>query len=86
MQIKPRNGYVTVKLLEGELVSKGGIVMPQNAQQRNHVVTIVGVGGGDDDKDLEAGQLAVATTLSLEDKIGDVYLIDSYSLTAIYEE
>ncbi|MGB3988995.1 MAG: co-chaperone GroES, partial [Acetivibrionales bacterium] len=51
MTIKPLGERVVIKMLEGEEVTKGGVVLPGSAKEKPQVAEVVAVGpGGYDDK------------------------------------
>jgi len=72
MNIKPLNGYVVIKPLEAEEVTKSGIVIPDTANkekpQEGEVVAIA-------DKNINSS----GTELPIELKIGDKVLYGRYS-------
>jgi chaperonin GroES len=66
MKIKPLSGYAVIEPLEAETKTSGGILLPDNAQERPTQGKVVSVGGPqilDDDLVREA-----------EFKVGDVVL------------
>lgn len=54
MKIKPLGDRVVIKMLDSEEVSKGGIVLPESAQEKPQVAEVcaVGPGGVVDGKDV----------------------------------
>ena len=75
MNVKPLGDRVLVEILEAEEVTKGGIVLPDTAQEKPQQAKVVSVGKGklsDDGK-----------VLPLEVKEGDVVLFGKYSGTEL---
>ena len=72
MKIKPLNGYVVIKPLEAEEVTKSGIVIPDTANkekpQEGEVVAV-------SDKNISSD----GTELPIELKVGDKVLYGRYS-------
>ena len=72
MNIKPLHGYVVIKPLEAEEVTKSGIVIPDTANKENpnegEVVAIA-------DKNISS----TGTDLPIEMKVGDKVLYGQYS-------
>ena len=46
MNLRPLNDHVLVKRENAEAVTKGGIYVPDNAQTKNRIGVVVGVGPG----------------------------------------
>ena len=75
MTIKPLGERVVIKMLEGEEVTKGGVVLPGSAKEKPQVAEVVAVGpGGYDDKGRE---------IKMEVKVGDKVLISKYAGTEV---
>ena len=75
MKIRPLADRVLVEVLDAEEVTKGGIVLPDSAQEKPQEAKVVAVGkgkAGDDGK-----------VVSLEVKEGDVVLFGKYSGTEL---
>ena len=75
MKIRPLGDKILVEILEAEEVTKGGIVLPDTAQEKPQQAKVVSVGKGklsDDGK-----------VLPLEVKEGDVVLFGKYSGTEL---
>ena len=75
MNVRPLGDRVLVEILEAEEVTKGGIVLPDTAQEKPQQAKVVSVGKGklsDDGK-----------VLPLEVKEGDVVLFGKYSGTEL---
>lgn len=74
MNIKPLADRVVIKMLEKEEVSKGGIILPESAQEKPEVAEIVAVGPGGvvDGKDV-----------IMEVEVGDHVLISKYAGTEV---
>ena len=68
MKVKPLSDRVLVKPVEGETVTKGGIYIPQTAQQKTTEGTVVAVG---DDKDV------------IKVKVKDRVMYDKYAGTEV---
>ena len=71
MEIKPLGDRIVVKPLEAENKSKGGIVLPDSANEKPQEAKVVAVGKG---KVLENG-----TVQAPEVKVGDKVLYGKYS-------
>lgn len=78
MNIKPLGDRVLVQRLEAEEIKKGGIIIPETAQEKPMEAKVIAVGTG---KVLEDG-----TKIDLEVKKGDRVLIGKYSGTDIKVE
>ena len=75
MTIKPLGERVVIKMLEGEEVTKGGVVLHGSAKEKPQVAEVVAVGpGGYDDKGRE---------IKMEVKVGDKVLISKYAGTEV---
>lgn len=75
MKIRPLGDKILVEILEAEEVTKGGIVLPDTAQEKPQQAKVVAVGKG---KLSEDGK-----TIPLEVKKGDVILFGKYSGTEL---
>jgi len=75
MQIRPLHDRILVKRLEGELKSKGGIIIPDTAKEKPIEGKVVAVGKG---KLLEDG-----TRQPMDLKEGDRILFGKYSGTEL---
>ena len=71
MKIKPWGDKLLVEILEAEEVSKGGIILPDTAQEEKAEGKVVATGSG---KKLESGEVQ-----ALEVKNGDRVLFGKYS-------
>jgi chaperonin GroES len=72
MGVKPLGDRVLVEALEAEEVTKGGIVLPQNAQEKPQQAKVVAVG---------KGKISDGKLIAPEVKVGDVVLYGKYSGT-----
>ena len=75
MRIRPLADRIVVKRLEGENVTKGGIIIPDSAKEKPIEGRVVAVGNG---KILKNGNVR-----PLEVAVGDVVLFGKYSGTEI---
>lgn len=78
MKVQPLGDRVLVEVLEAEQKTKGGIVLPDSAQEKPQQAKVVAVGKGrltDDGK-----------VVPLEVKTGDVILFGKYSGTELKVE
>jgi chaperonin GroES len=75
MKVKPLGDRVLVEILEAEEVTKGGIVLPDTAQEKPQQAKVVAVGKG---KISDDGKV-----VPLEVKSGDVVLFGKYSGTEL---
>jgi chaperonin GroES len=75
MRIRPLADRIVVKRLEGENVTKGGIIIPDTAKEKPIEGKVVAVGNG---KILKNGNVR-----PLEVAVGDVVLFGKYSGTEI---
>jgi len=71
MKIRPLQDRIVVKRLEGESVTKGGIIIPDTAKEKPIEGRVVAVGNG---KILKDGKIR-----PLDVKVGDVILFGKYS-------
>jgi len=78
MQIRPLHDRILVKRLEGELKTKGGIIIPDTAKEKPIEGKVIAVGKG---KLLENG-----TRQPMDVKEGDRYLVGKYSGTELKVE
>ena len=78
MNIKPLGDRVLVQRLEAEEIKKGGIIIPETAQEKPMEAKVITIGTG---KVLEDG-----TKVDFEVKKGDRVLIGKYSGTDIKVE
>ena len=75
MKIKPLGDRILVEILEAEEITKGGIVLPDTAQEKQQQAKVVAVGKGrvsDDGK-----------VIAPEVKAGDLVLYGKYSGTEL---
>ena len=63
MAIQPYGDRIVVKALEAQKVSKGGILLPETAQEKSQEGKVIAVGEG---KTLESGQIK-----TIKVKVGD---------------
>ena len=75
MKIRPLEDKVLIKRLEAESTTKGGIVLPDSAQEKPRRGKIVSLGDG---KLLDSGERA-----EFQVKVGDTVLFSSYGGTEI---
>ncbi|MFO0759177.1 MAG: co-chaperone GroES [Byssovorax sp.] len=75
MKIRPLQDRIVIKRLEGETVTKGGLIIPDTAKEKPIQGRVVAVGNG---KVLKDGKVA-----PLDVKVGDVVLFGKYSGTEI---
>jgi len=78
MKVKPLGDRVLVEILEAEEVTKGGIVLPDTAQEKPQQAKVSAVGNG---KISDDGKV-----IPLEVKEGDVVLFGKYSGTELKME
>ena len=71
MKFRPLHDRVVIRRAEGDLKSKGGIIIPDNAKEKPQEGTVVAVGPGFRD---ESGKL-----VSLDVKAGEVVLFGKSS-------
>jgi chaperonin GroES len=75
MKFRPLHDRVVIRRAEGELKSKGGIIIPDTAQEKPQEGEVVAVGPGARD---ERGQL-----VPLDVKAGDLILFGKWSGTEV---
>ena len=75
MKIRPLQDRVVVKRLEGESMTKGGIIIPDSAKEKPIEGRVVAVGNGKASKDGKVRALDV--------KVGDTVLFGKYSGTEV---
>ena len=75
MDVKPLGDRVLVEVLDAEEITKGGIVLPDTAQEKPQQAKVVSVGNG---KISDEGK-----TIAPEVKNGDVILFGKYSGTEL---
>ena len=73
--IKPLGDKVVIKVLEGEMKTKSGIVLPDTAKEKPQEGQVVQVGTG---KVLENGQ-----RIALDVKVGDKIIFSKYAGTEV---
>jgi len=73
--IKPLGDKVVIKVLEGEMKTKSGIVLPDTAKEKPQEGQVIEVGTG---KMLENGQ-----RVALDVKIGDKIIFSKYAGTEV---
>ena len=73
--IKPLGDRVVIQVLEGELTTKSGIVLPDTAKEKPQEGEVVAVGTG---KVLDNGQRA-----SMDVKAGDKIIFSKYAGTEV---
>ena len=78
MNLKPLHDRVLVERVEQEDRTKGGIIIPDTAQEKPQQGTVVVVGPGKNNED--------GTTSKMSVKTGDVVLYGKYSGTEITYE
>ncbi|MFH1665839.1 MAG: co-chaperone GroES [Candidatus Omnitrophota bacterium] len=75
MKVKPLGDRVLVEVLEAEEKTKGGIVLPDNAQEKPQQAKVISVGKG---KFSDDGKI-----IPMEVKAGDIVLFGKYSGTEL---
>jgi chaperonin GroES len=75
MKIRPLQDRIVIKRLEGETVTKGGLIIPDTAKEKPIEGRVVAVGNG---KILKDGKVR-----PLDVKVGDVVLFGKYSGTEV---
>jgi chaperonin GroES len=75
MKFRPLHDRVAIRRAEGDLKSKGGIIIPDNAKEKPQEGDVIAVGPGSRD---DSGKL-----IPLEVKVGDVVLFGKWSGTEI---
>ncbi|MDP8234049.1 MAG: co-chaperone GroES [Candidatus Saelkia tenebricola] len=78
MKVKPLGDRILVEPMEAEEKTKGGIVLPDTAQEKPQQGNVVAVGQG---KTLETGEVK-----ALEVKVGDKVLYGKYAGTEVTVE
>ena len=73
--IKPLGDKVVIKVLEGEMKTKSGIVLPDTAKEKPSEGQVIQVGTG---KVLENGQ-----RIALDVKVGDKIIFSKYAGTEV---
>lgn len=73
--IKPLGDKVVIKVLEGEMKTKSGIVLPDTAKEKPQEGQVIEVGTG---KMLENG-----TRVALDVKVGDKIIFSKYAGTEV---
>ena len=76
--LKPLADRVVIKVLDKEVMTKGGIVLPDTAKEKPQEGKIVAVGSG---KVLDNGQRA-----AMEVKVGDKVIFSKYAGTEVKVE
>jgi chaperonin GroES len=71
LQLKPLSDRVICKRLEAEEVSKGGIILPDSAKQKQEKVEVLAVGEGKVDQNGNRVPMPVV--------VGDIVLMDKYA-------
>ncbi len=79
MTIKPLHDRILVKRLEAEEKTKGGIIIPDNAQEKPQKGQVVAVGNGAWDEDGEK-------RIPLDVKKGDIVLFAKWGGTEVNHE
>jgi len=74
MNIKPLGDNVLVELIEREQVTKGGLVLPDNAKERPQEAKVLAVG---------SGLLVDGKRIPLEVKVGDTVIMSKYAGTEV---
>jgi chaperonin GroES len=75
MKFRPLHDRVVIRRAEGDLKSKGGIIIPDNAMEKPQEGEVVAVGPGSRD---ESGKL-----IPLDVKAGDLILFGKWSGTEV---
>ena len=75
MKFRPLHDRVAIRRLEGEDMSKGGIIIPDSAKEKPQQGEVVAVGSGGRD---EAGKL-----IPVDLRVGDVVLFGKWSGTEV---
>ena len=75
MKLKPLDDRVIIEQSEADEVSKGGIVLPENAKEKPTKGKILAVGPG---KTADDGKLVALTV-----KVGDLVLYEKYGGTEV---
>ena len=75
MKFRPLHDRVVIRRAQGELKSKGGIIIPDNAKEKPQEGEVIAVGPGSRD---ESGKL-----IPLDVKAGDMILFGKWSGTEV---
>ncbi|HEY8463889.1 MAG TPA: co-chaperone GroES [Bacillota bacterium] len=75
MNIKPLGERIVIKVVESEVTTKSGIVLPETAKEKPQMGEVLAVGSG---KLLENGQ-----RIAVEVKVGDKVLFAKYAGTEV---
>jgi chaperonin GroES len=75
MNIKPLGERVVIKVVESEVTTKSGIVLPETAKEKPQMGEVLAVGSG---KMLDNGQ-----KVALDVKVGDKVLFAKYAGTEV---
>jgi chaperonin GroES len=75
MKFRPLHDRVAIRRLDGEDMSKGGIIIPDSAKEKPQQGEVVAVGSGGRD---EAGKL-----IPVDLRVGDVVLFGKWSGTEV---
>jgi len=75
MNLKPLHDRVVIKSIEAEKTSAGGIVIPDNAQEKPNTGEVLAVGGGK--------RTADGTLIPMTVKVGDRVMYSKFSGQAI---
>jgi len=75
MKFRPLHDRVVIRRAEGDIKSKGGIIIPDNAKEKPQQGEVVGVGPGSRD---DSGKL-----IPLDVKAGDTVLFGKWSGTEV---
>lgn len=75
MNIKPLGERVVIKVVESEVTTKSGIVLPETAKEKPQMGEVLAIGSG---KLLENGQ-----RVALDVKVGDKVLYAKYAGTEV---
>jgi chaperonin GroES len=75
MNIKPLGERVVIKVIENEVTTKSGIVLPDTAKEKPQMGEVLAVGSG---KLLDNGQ-----KIALDVKVGDKVLFAKYAGTEV---
>jgi chaperonin GroES len=75
MTFRPLHDRVVIRRAEGDVTSKGGIIIPDNAKEKPQEGDVIAVGPGSRD---DSGKL-----IPLDVKLGDIVLFGKWSGTEI---
>ncbi len=75
MKFRPLHDRVVIRRVEGDMKSKGGIIIPDNAKEKPQEGTVIAVGPGLRD---ESGKL-----IALDVKAGEIVLFGKWSGTEV---